>query len=473
MDGGGRREAGLDRRLHARRRQRIDRECCLADLHHVLVDRIEGRVARRVARAHGSHAGERQVGEHRRGEQQLAKQPRMVVGDPRERLPDRRTPIARKPPPGRRAPHSHPRARASIRVCAPSAGGRRARARAAPACAATSACGTAKQAPAAARVGEEPRAQHAGSRDRHLPAGAPAPGAKCLAAARLGAVRRLAAARLGAARSLAAAWLGAARRLREAVTQGRHARGGCDDARARRSGVLQQDRVERRPVDGHAALVAHALLLAAPAHARLATRVKPAAATRSADAQRLQHRPRRRAQRLADVGAREALALDHHDVMPEDGEARRERRAGGAAADDADSAFTAPPPGRLAAPRGPNPPGRRRSRRPRRSRARRAEVVGPRRAQPRVGAEAPVQPAADVVAGRAAARDHLVVAAAAAQVARPAAAARLLAVDVALGRATAPGARGRRPSTRSPSAPASSPTKRWHAASSPSADTPR
>src|SRR5205823_364506 len=62
---------------------------------------------------------------------------------------------------------------------------------------------------------------------------------------------------------------------------------------------------------------------------------------------------------------------------------------------------------------------------------RRQEVVGPDRAQAAVGAKTVVEPAADVVARRTPAADHLVVAAAAAHVAGPALGARLLPVDVA------------------------------------------
>src|SRR5262245_19710026 len=70
-------------------------------------------------------------------------------------------------------------------------------------------------------------------------------------------------------------------------------------------------------------------------------------------------------------------------------------------------------------------------------RARRAgdaagQQVGPLRREPHIGAERIVEPAGDVVARRPAAMDHLVVAAAAAEVARPAAATGLLAVDHAL-----------------------------------------
>src|SRR6185312_13211783 len=50
--------------------------------------------------------------------------------------------------------------------------------------------------------------------------------------------------------------------------------------------------------------------------------------------------------------------------------------------------------------------------------------------QPQVSLEAVVQPAPDVVAGRAAAADHLVMTAAAAEIARPAGTAGLLAVDM-------------------------------------------
>ena len=83
-----------------------------------------------------------------------------------------------------------------------------------------------------------------------------------------------------------------------------------------------------------------------------------------------------------------------------------------------------------------------------------------------------MQPAADVVAGRPVAMDHLVVAAAAAEIACPARAAGLLPMDVArlepFGLAVAVDALA-----SEPIAPSSSPTKRWQADSSPSAETPR
>ena len=106
------------------------------------------------------------------------------------------------------------------------------------------------------------------------------------------------------------------------------------------------------------------------------------------------------------MGARKGGSLDDQDGVAEAGELPGRHGASRTAAKDADL-------GRER--HTPNQSGRA----ARRSRTVRLQAV--------------VQPAADVVTGRAPAMDHLVVAAAAAQVARPAAATRLLAVHVAVG----------------------------------------
>ncbi len=214
---------------------------------------------------------------------------------------------------------------------------------------------------------------------------------------------------------------------------------GLEDTDAQRAGVLEQEDVEAPPIDEQARRPLFAALaeLAVPCDEDALQALESGCRDGLVSADERQERKHAGRERLPQPGPRECRALDERDVEAELCEARRERAARRPAADHEHVRGQA-----LAHAASSLRPVRRR---------RLARGAG----QPQVRLEAVVQPAADVVARGPAAMDHLVMAAAPAQVARPAAVARLLTVDVPLGQPLRPGARGRRPRTRSPSPPRS------------------
>jgi len=132
-----------------------------------------------------------------------------------------------------------------------------------------------------------------------------------------------------------------------------------------------------------------------------------------------EHGEHARAQRLAEMTPRKGRSLDEADLIPELPEPDREHAAGRASPMMQISATDSMESHLAMAGAGPVASG------PTASRARGRE--------PEIGPEAIVQPAADVVAGRAAACDDLVMTASATQITRPALAAGLLPVDMAVG----------------------------------------